>query len=90
LAQEIRISSEKIKSAFTNSSFAEKVKADIHEAHTLGVSGVPFFVFNNKYEVSGAQPIAVFQEVLETVLNEQSDIQVLYMHGSVCTPDENC
>ena len=37
----------------------------------IGVRGVPFFVVENKYGVSGAQPSEVFTQVLETVLGEQ-------------------
>ena len=45
--------------------------ADIREAATIGVRGVPFFVIENKYGVSGAQPSEVFAQALETVLAEQ-------------------
>jgi len=39
----------------------------------MGVQGVPFFVFNEKYAVSGAQPIEVFSEVLERVWEEENE-----------------
>jgi predicted DsbA family dithiol-disulfide isomerase len=35
------------------------------KAHYMGVDGVPFFVFNNKTAVSGAQPPEVFLEIFE-------------------------
>jgi predicted DsbA family dithiol-disulfide isomerase len=31
----------------------------------LGIGGVPFFIFNNKYTLSGAQPVEVFRETLD-------------------------
>lgn len=46
------------------------VQADINQAQQIGVQGVPFYVFNNKYAVSGAQPQQVFQQALETVHKE--------------------
>jgi predicted DsbA family dithiol-disulfide isomerase len=43
---------------------------DIGEAATLGISGVPFFVFNRKYGISGAQPLSVFTDTLQKVRDE--------------------
>jgi protein disulfide-isomerase len=48
--------------------FAEAVRDDISEAQQIGVRGVPFFVFDRKYAVSGAQPIEQFEETIQTVL----------------------
>lgn len=45
--------------------FAPEVRADIEEARRLGVTGVPFFVFDRKFAVSGAQPEDVFRRALE-------------------------
>lgn len=50
----------------------EAVVQDIQEAGQVGVQGVPFFVFNNKYAVSGAQPVDVFEQVLDQVYEEFS------------------
>ncbi len=48
--------------------FADAVKNDISEAQQIGVRSVPFFVFDRKYAVSGAQPIEQFEETIQTVL----------------------
>ena len=37
---------------------------DIQEGENLGVRGVPFFVFDRKYGISGAEPIEVFTKTL--------------------------
>ncbi|MEY3237632.1 MAG: dithiol-disulfide isomerase [Bacteroidota bacterium] len=50
--------------------FTLEVNNDISEAQKNGVRGVPFFVFDRKYAISGAQPISVFIETLEKVLEE--------------------
>jgi predicted DsbA family dithiol-disulfide isomerase len=47
--------------------FAEQVRADLALAGRFGISGVPFFVFDRTYGVSGAQETNVFSEVLERV-----------------------
>ncbi|MBW8888052.1 MAG: DsbA family oxidoreductase [Fibrobacteres bacterium] len=45
-------------------SFAAEVRADIEEAERLGVTGVPFFVFDRRFAVSGAQDAEVFRRAL--------------------------
>lgn len=47
--------------------YADAVRADEHLARQIGVSGVPFFVFDRKYAVSGAQPVSAFEQVLREV-----------------------
>ena len=46
-------------------SFAERVRGDVETARDLGVRGVPFFVFDGRLAVSGAQPVEVFDRALE-------------------------
>ena len=70
LGKEIGLTETEITLALESDEFAYKVKQDIQEAQTIGVKGVPFFVFNRKYAVSGAQPISVFEETLEKSFNE--------------------
>ena len=45
--------------------FAGAVRDDQRRAHSLGIRGVPFFLFGEKYAVSGAQPAEVFFSALE-------------------------
>ncbi|MFV0254166.1 MAG: DsbA family oxidoreductase [Beutenbergiaceae bacterium] len=51
--------------ALTSGEYTAAVEADIAAARTLGITGVPFFVFNNTFAVSGAQPEEVFAQALE-------------------------
>jgi predicted DsbA family dithiol-disulfide isomerase len=41
------------------------VRADEARAAALGITGVPFFVFDEKSGISGAQPVEVFIEALQ-------------------------
>ncbi len=50
--------------------YSTAVKQDIQEANSIGVQGVPFFVFDNKYAISGAQPATAFLQTLEKVWQE--------------------
>lgn len=52
--------------------FAYQVKQDEMAAKNIGVQGVPFFVFNKKYAVSGAQSAETFLEVLEKSWEERT------------------
>jgi predicted DsbA family dithiol-disulfide isomerase len=46
--------------------YAKAVDSDIAEARMLGASGVPFFVIDRKYGISGAQPVETFLQALRT------------------------
>ncbi|TFV97709.1 DsbA family oxidoreductase [Algoriphagus kandeliae] len=52
--------------------FSDAVDQDIYESRLLGVRGVPFFVFDRKYGISGAQPDEVFDGTLEKAWMEFS------------------
>jgi len=49
--------------------FADAVRDDERQARELGISGVPFFVFDGRLGVSGAQPVATFVEALRQAAN---------------------
>jgi predicted DsbA family dithiol-disulfide isomerase len=51
--------------------YAMDVHNDVNEAQMLGVRGVPFFVFNRKYAVSGAQPEDAFLQTMERAAAEE-------------------
>ena len=52
--------------------YAQEVRADLRKARAYGINGVPFFVFDSKYGVSGAQPSEVFLDVLQKTLQESA------------------
>ncbi len=64
----VGLKSEEISTVLSSNLFSEAVQKDIHEAQEIGVQGVPFFVFDRKYAISGAQPIEVFQETITACL----------------------
>jgi len=47
--------------------FADAVEADLRQAVAYGANGVPFFVIDGRYGISGAQPTEVFEETLRQV-----------------------
>lgn len=48
----------------------DSVVADITAASSLGIRGVPFFVLDEKYGISGAQPTELFTQALEQAWSE--------------------
>ena len=68
LAVEAGLKQEEVQAVLDSDEYALEVKADIAEAQQIGVRGVPFFVFNRKYAVSGAQDTQVFLETLKRTL----------------------
>jgi predicted DsbA family dithiol-disulfide isomerase len=46
--------------------YADAVQADIADARRLGANGVPFFVIDRRYGISGAQPGETFLQALRT------------------------
>lgn len=65
LGVELGLDTKELQTVLKSDSYAENVKADILEAQQIGISGVPFFVFNRKYAISGAQESKMFLQALE-------------------------
>jgi predicted DsbA family dithiol-disulfide isomerase len=95
LGQSIGLNGEEISEMLQSTEFSNEVNADIREASVLGVRGVPFFVFNRKYAVSGAQPSEVFLQTLEKSFAEWRaanplPVFVQVSEGPSCTPESGC
>lgn len=67
------LDSQEATDALTSEELAYAVKQDEMQAQQIGVRGVPFFVFDNKYGVSGAQPTETFLEILEKAWQENKN-----------------
>lgn len=71
LAFEVGLDSNEALKILEFNEYGEEVRKDEEKALKLKVSGVPYFVFDNKYAVSGAQPYEVFLEALQKVKKEE-------------------
>ncbi|MHB8129948.1 MAG: DsbA family oxidoreductase [Mobilitalea sp.] len=65
LAEEVGLDKDKALQVLVTGNYKEEVRGDEEDATRLGIRGVPYFVFNNRYKVSGAQSPEVFLEVLQ-------------------------
>lgn len=60
LAGEVGLDENEARQILESDAFAAEVRAEGRRAQMLGSNGVPFFVFDEKYAISGAQPVGVF------------------------------
>ncbi|MEN2282059.1 DsbA family oxidoreductase [Algoriphagus sp. SE2] len=67
---EIGLEESQIKEILNSDKFENEVERDIYESRQLGVQGVPFFVLDRKFGISGAQPDEVFDQTIEKAWNE--------------------
>tara|TARA_B100001063_G_C16778404_1_gene568063 strand:+ start:163 stop:819 length:657 start_codon:yes stop_codon:yes gene_type:complete len=70
IGEEIGLDKNELKSVLESNQFAEDVQKDVYEAHQVGLKGVPFFVYNNQYGISGAQPKELFEQTLQQAYDE--------------------
>jgi predicted DsbA family dithiol-disulfide isomerase len=88
LAESLNIDKEEARQALTSEEFNDEINQDILEAKNNGVSGVPFFILNGKYAVSGAQPVELFENALQQTYNETvTPLKNLSDNGASCDAD---
>jgi predicted DsbA family dithiol-disulfide isomerase len=88
----IGLDSKEVEKMLKSDDFAYEVKQDELEARNIGVRGVPFFVFNDKFAVSGAQSPEVFLQNLDKAWEEfskdNSGLEIT--EGESCFTDGTC
>lgn len=72
LAAQLGLDAEAAREALTSRRYADRVKADAREAQRLGANGVPFFVIDRQFAVSGAQPADTLLQALNQAWGEQA------------------
>jgi predicted DsbA family dithiol-disulfide isomerase len=61
------------RAALESDEYADAVRADELLAQRIGIQGVPFFVLNRRYGVSGAQPAELLAQALEKAAGEAAE-----------------
>jgi len=77
LVAELGLDTNKAREVLASNQFADQVKNEITEGRQIGVQGVPFFVLNRKYGVSGAQQTEYFLNALNQIWQEENPLQSL-------------
>ena len=93
LIEEIGLDRTQAAEVLASNAFETEVKQEIEEGMSLGVQGVPFFVINRKYAISGAQPAEAFEEALRKVAEEEGispTLQTLGQKNAGICKDDNC
>ncbi|RZM22640.1 MAG: DsbA family oxidoreductase [Pedobacter sp.] len=93
IGQALGLDPEETKSVLESAQFEQEVTYDIYEARQIGVRGVPFFVFDRKLAVSGAQESSAFAEVLEKTYTEWSannPPKMEIIDGPSCEAGKDC
>ena len=94
LGAEIGLNREELESALKNKSYIQAVEEDMELSRRFGIGGVPFFVFDRKYAVSGAQETQVFLQTLEKSFAEwrknNPELKLEVTEGQSCAPDKKC
>jgi predicted DsbA family dithiol-disulfide isomerase len=90
LAEEVGLSKEQALLILNKNEYKDQVKEEQQEARQIGVQGVPFFVLNRKYGISGAQQTAYFKQALEQIWAEENPLQTLdhQDENQACDHDE--
>jgi predicted DsbA family dithiol-disulfide isomerase len=72
LAGEAGVDTDRAREVLAGTGYADAVRADIELAQAFGATGVPFFVIDRKYGISGAQPAETFLQALRTAYAEET------------------
>ncbi|MEH3089246.1 MAG: DsbA family oxidoreductase [Microbacterium arborescens] len=76
LAAEVGLDADETRAALESETYLADVRADQDQARQYGIDGVPFFVIDGKYGVSGAQPAEAFAQIARQVWSERNTVDV--------------
>lgn len=88
----IGLDKKELEDLWSSDAFEKEVREDESAAQQIGIHGVPFFIFDRKYAVSGAQSPEAFANALEQSWSEYEKKQnlVILEEGKSCSVDGNC
>lgn len=88
IAVSLEIDTDEVRKVLESDQLNDEVKRDFSEARSHGISGVPFFILNGKYAVSGAQPADFFAGALQQTYDETvSPLKNLSGNDNSCGTD---
>lgn len=89
IGTECGLSEDQARAGLADDTIHAEVQGDFATARSIGISGVPFFVFGEKYAVSGAQPPELFAQALERTWSELQPAKLITLDsdaGEACGP----
>jgi predicted DsbA family dithiol-disulfide isomerase len=82
LAAQVGLPDTDVAAVLTSDLYADAVRADEAQARAYGISGVPFFVIDGRYGISGAQPADAVLQALDTAWSERAPLTLVTPGGS--------
>ena len=92
LAVEVGLDADETRRMLETHAYAADVRLDVQRARALGINGVPFFLFDEKYAISGAQPVELFLTALDRTWKDSPKIVEVVsadQDSRICD-DESC
>ena len=91
IATAVGLEGDRVRQTLAGSEFADAVADDVRQAQAYGAGGVPFFVVDERYGLSGAQPVEVFEELLRRAWDDSHPVlEPVGGSGGACGPDGSC
>jgi predicted DsbA family dithiol-disulfide isomerase len=90
LATEVGLDEAQAREVLVSGRHTDDVQADIAQAQAYGIRGVPFFVIDGKYGISGAQPTSVFAQALDQAWAEAHPLQMVPTDGGGACEGDSC
>ncbi|MEE9097200.1 DsbA family oxidoreductase [Pseudarthrobacter phenanthrenivorans] len=88
LAGDLGLPADEVEQLFTTDKYSDEVRLDFQEARALGISGVPFFVIDRKFGLSGAQPTETFTAALNQAWQDANPLVLVNSsEAEACGPD---
>jgi predicted DsbA family dithiol-disulfide isomerase len=87
---EAGLAAEDVERALDEHTHLDAVRSDVADAQRLGIRGVPFFVLDGRYGVSGAQPTELFTQALEQVWRETNPLVMVGATEPGADADASC
>lgn len=82
LCTQVGLPEAEVNTVLTSERYSDAVRADEAQARAYGISGVPFFVIDGRYGISGAQPADAVLQALDKAWSEHSPLTLVTQDGS--------
>ena len=90
LAIEVGLPADQVDAVLASDRYADAVRADVAQAAAYGINGVPFFVVDGRYGISGAQPPEIMLQTLEQAWSERQPLSFVTSDGAEACEGDAC
>jgi predicted DsbA family dithiol-disulfide isomerase len=90
VAVDVGLDPGEVEETLASDRYADRVRADESQAQAYGIRGVPFFVIDGKYGISGAQDPQVLLQALQQAYAERSPLKVIGDAAAEACDDDSC